>query len=113
MSLEHLVAFNLALFAALISPGPALLATLQTALGSGRAAGIIFGAGLGFMAALWMLLGLLGLGVVFDLFPWAYSVAKIVGAAYLIYLAVNMWRSAGEPVHQAARYKQRFSEMAC
>ena len=55
------------------------------------------GAGLGLMAAIWAMMALLGFGVVFELFPFLYVRAKIVGAAYLLYIAYRMWRSAGVP----------------
>jgi threonine/homoserine/homoserine lactone efflux protein len=40
MTIEHLIAFNIALFAAIASPGPALLVAIQTTLSSGRTAGM-------------------------------------------------------------------------
>ena len=45
MTLELFVAFNIALIAALASPGPALLVAIQTTLSRGRAAGIANGCG--------------------------------------------------------------------
>jgi threonine/homoserine/homoserine lactone efflux protein len=94
MTIEHLIAFNIALFAAIASPGPALLVAIQTTLSAGRWAGIAIGCGLGLMAAIWTMLALLGLEAVFQVVPWAYAVAKFVGAIYLIYIAWGMWRGA-------------------
>ena len=74
-----------------------MLMATQTSLSAGRTAGIAVGAGLGLMAAIWTMMALLGFGVVFDLFPFLYVGAKIVGAAYLIYIAYRMWLSAGVP----------------
>jgi threonine/homoserine/homoserine lactone efflux protein len=87
MSTEHLVAFNIALMVALASPGPALLMAMQATLRPGRAAGIATGCGLGLMAAIWTLVALLGLEMVFRVFPWAYAVVKIIGALYLLHIA--------------------------
>ncbi len=98
MSIEHLLAFNVALFAAIASPGPALLVAIQTSLSSGRAAGVAIGCGLGLMASIWTLMALLGLEAVFRLFPWAYAVAKIAGAIYLLYIAWQMWRGAKKEI---------------
>ena len=53
MELTHIIAFNLALLAAMASPGPALLLAIRNTLASGRSAGIATGMGLGLMAALW------------------------------------------------------------
>ena len=43
-------------------------------------------------------MALVGFGVVFELFPFLYVGAKAAGAAYLLYIAYRMWRSAGVPV---------------
>jgi threonine/homoserine/homoserine lactone efflux protein len=99
MSFEHLVAFNVALIAAILSPGPALLVAVRTSLSAGRRAGIAIGAGLGLMAATWTLMALLGLDVLFELFPWAYALTKSVGAIYLLYVAYRMWKDARREVH--------------
>ncbi|SLN20759.1 Leucine efflux protein [Roseovarius albus] len=110
MTIEHLIAFNLALFAALASPGPALLVSIKTTLTTGRNAGMAIGCGLGLMAALWTLTALLGLEVVFELFPWAYVIVKTAGAIYLIYIACSMWKHArdqAESIEQPARHAFR------
>ena len=98
MTIEHLIAFNIALFAAIASPGPALLIAIRTALSAGRRAGIAIGFGLGLMAATWTLMALLGLETVFRLFPWAYTIAKLIGALYLIYIAWTMWMGARDAI---------------
>jgi threonine/homoserine/homoserine lactone efflux protein len=103
MELAHILAFNITLLAAIVSPGPALLIAIKTSLSSGRKAGIIIGVGLGLAASLWTLAALLGLEVIFLAFPWAYTAVKLAGAAYLIYIAYNLWTSAGEPVENHVR----------
>ncbi|MGI9350131.1 MAG: LysE family translocator [Rhizobiaceae bacterium] len=103
MTIELILAFNLALLAALVSPGPALLMAIRTNLVKGRSAGIRFGAGVGLMASVWTMMALLGLDSVFALFPWAYVFMKIVGAMYLLYLAWNTWRKACKPLDYSAR----------
>ena len=99
MSWEQLVAFNIALLVAIASPGPALLMATHTSVSRGRAAGVAAGVGLGLMAATWTLMALLGLAVVFELFPTVYIGAKIAGGAYLLYLAYKMWRNALAPIN--------------
>lgn len=100
MTLEHALAFNLVLLAAIATPGPALLVALQTSLARGTRAGVAVGCGLGLMAATWTGAALIGLEAVFRIFPWAYAAAKILGALYLLYIAVRMWLSARQPVEQ-------------
>ncbi|SCZ53756.1 Threonine/homoserine/homoserine lactone efflux protein [Epibacterium ulvae] len=103
MELTHILAFNLALFAAMISPGPAFLVVVQNTLSSGRRAGSATGFGLACVAALWTTAALLGLDVVFTLFPWAYVVVKTIGALYLLYVAYATWQSACKPVVDHAK----------
>ncbi|AVO39262.1 LysE family translocator [Pukyongiella litopenaei] len=98
MDPAQLVAFNAVLLAAMASPGPALLLALRTSLVQGPRAGIATGAGLALIAAAWTGAGLLGLDIVFALFPWAYAAIKTAGALYLIWLAVSMWRNARNPL---------------
>ena len=98
MTHAQLLAFNVALLVAIASPGPALLVAIRTNLNGGRTAGIAVGAGLGLMAAIWTLMALLGLGVVFELFPAVYATTRIAGAAYLLYLAYRIWKDASAPV---------------
>ncbi|MDM8165544.1 LysE family translocator [Roseovarius sp.] len=107
MDPAHLIAFNLTLLAALASPGPAMLMALRTTLVEGRTAGILTGLGLGTVAAAWTGAALLGLDVIFTLFPWAYMSLKIIGAAYLIYLAVSIWREAKTPLDSAQAPRRR------
>ncbi|MEL6647782.1 MAG: LysE family translocator [Pseudomonadota bacterium] len=101
MELAHLIAFNLALLAAIASPGPSLLYLTKTTLAHGRAAGVAAGAGLATMAAIWTLAALLGLDGLFTLFPWAYAALKMLGAAYLIWIAIQTWRHAKTPLTQS------------
>ena len=98
MDWTHLLAFNATLLAALASPGPAMLIALQATLTGGRSQGIRTGLGLAIMASVWTGMALLGLDAIFALFPWAYVSAKVVGALYLIWLAVKMWRTARAPL---------------
>jgi len=101
MEITHLIAINLALFAAIASPGPALVVAIRTTLSAGRRAGIAVGLGLGLVASLWTLAALLGLEAVFSLFPWAYALVKTIGSLYLIYVAYNMWAHAHAPIGRA------------
>ncbi|MCH2066913.1 LysE family translocator [Shimia sp.] len=98
MDLTHILTFNLALAAAIASPGPAFLISVKTTLTAGRRAGLAVGAGLGLMAALWTLAALMGLEVIFTAFPWAYLAVKTIGALYLMYIAYGMWKGARDPL---------------
>lgn len=98
MEVAHFFAFNLALLAALISPGPAMLVCIRASLRGGFREGALTGTGLAIAASLWTLAALFGLDVVFTLFPWTYAALKTAGAAYLIYIAWTTWRHATDPL---------------
>ncbi len=102
MTTAQLIAFNLTLLAAMAAPGPALLYALRQSVAGGFWAGVATGAGLGLMAALWTGAALLGLNAVFALVPWAYIALKTAGALYLIWIAIQLWRSANQPVSDSA-----------
>ncbi|WP_299612302.1 LysE family transporter [uncultured Tateyamaria sp.] len=101
LTLAELVAFNGVLLAALLSPGAAMLFITKATVTGGRVAGIATGLGLGTAAAMWTLAALLGLEVVFNIFPWTYTALKIGGAIYLIWIAVQTWRHARAPLGDA------------
>jgi threonine/homoserine/homoserine lactone efflux protein len=102
MTSTHLIAFNMALLAAIASPGPAFLVAVHTTVTDGTRSGIIVGLGLGLKAAMWTLLALLGLESIFLLMPWVYMTAKICGALFLCYIAFLTWRHATSPSHYNA-----------
>ena len=103
MTIEQLLGFNLALFVAIASPGPAFLVAIQTTVSAGRRSGVAIGCGLAITAAMWTLMALLGLEVVFTIFPWAYAAMKTLGAIYLIYIAWNMWQGARDEVQTSVK----------
>ncbi|MFN3209782.1 MAG: LysE family translocator [Roseovarius sp.] len=79
------------------SPGPATLAVAGTAMARGRRAGIAMALGLALGLAVWGILAGLGLGLLIGRFAPALVALKIVGAAYLFYLAAVSARSAMRP----------------
>lgn len=107
MTASQLIAFNLTLLAGLMSPGPALLMLVRTSVIAGRTAGILTGCGLATMAALATLIALFGLGAVFRLVPDLYLVAKVAGAAYLVVIAVRIFRHARDEVEAKAEAVRR------
>ena len=107
MTVETFIAFNLALLAALASPGPAFVMMTKTVITRGLLSGIKFGAGLGFMAATWTTAALMGLETIFKLFPWTYITIKTAGGAYLLYIAYNTFKNAHKPITEDAPTMRR------
>ncbi len=94
--------FALAALLAVASPGPAFIAISHTALNRSRAEALAFALGLACIAAFWCALALFGLTAIFVLVPWLYGTMKLAGGAYLIWLAVKIWRGASAPLPATA-----------
>jgi threonine/homoserine/homoserine lactone efflux protein len=94
MSLDLWFAFLLAAGIVLIIPGPTITLVLSYALGRGRSHAwwIVAGVALGDLTA--MTLSMVGLGALLAASSAAFTVLKWIGAAYLIYLGVKLWRAA-------------------
>ena len=103
VNLEIWVAFVLAATIVLVMPGPTILLVISQAIAHGRKAVIplVAGVTLGDFTA--MTLSLLGLGAVLAASSALFSGLKWIGAVYLIYLGIKLWRSNPE------RHDIRFS----
>ena len=98
MTSESLLAFNALLIAAILSPGPAFLVALRMSLARGRRAGMMTGLGLAMIATMWTGAALMGIDALFRLFPVVSTLARLLGGAYLLWIAWKLWRGAAEPV---------------
>ena len=97
-----------------LSPGPGVLMTLTNALRYGLRGTIGGILGIAFGALLVAGISATTLGAVLAASALAFTVLKLAGAAYLIYLGARLWRSppvpvASEQAHQAS-FKRRFLE---
>lgn len=95
----HLLgAFALASIALLVIPGPTVIMVVSQALGHGPrvVTATVFGVGLGDLAA--AVLSLVGVGAVLAASATAFTVLKWLGAAYLVWLGIKMWRSAASTI---------------
>ncbi|MGO4909675.1 LysE family translocator [Pseudorhodobacter sp. W20_MBD10_FR17] len=108
MTPEPFLALIAVLTPAILSPGPAIIAATQMALAQGREKALPYGLGLAFGASLWCLFALLGLAVIFKLYPPLFIAAKFGGGVYLLYMAWGLWRAARSPLPPAA--KRRFGD---
>ena len=81
-----------------ISPGPSFVMVLRTSIALSRSDGLAAAIGMGLGGAVFGTAALLGLTALFAQVEWLYMVLKLAGGAYLIYLAIRIWRGAREPV---------------
>ncbi len=93
MSIEHWLAFVAASSILLAIPGPTILLVISYALGHGRkvASATVAGVALGDFTA--MTASMLGLGALLATSAAVFTVLKWVGAAYLIWLGIKLWRA--------------------
>jgi len=98
MSLEIWIAFALATTALLAVPGPTVLIVVSYALNGGRTTGwaTVPGVTLGDFTA--MTVSLLGAGAVLAASATLFTILKLAGGAYLIWLGVQLWRAKPNPV---------------
>ncbi len=98
MTLTAFLAFaGLVIFAA-ISPGPAVLMSARTGLTEGFRTGVMLALGIASGAVVWALAAMFGLNIVFAAAPSLLWALKLGGAAYLIWMAWNLWRDARTPL---------------
>lgn len=93
MPFDHWLAFAAASGILLAIPGPTVLLVISYALGHGRrsALGTVAGVALGDFTA--MTTSMLGLGALLAASAEIFTILKWIGAAYLIYLGVKLWRA--------------------
>ena len=93
MSTEHWLAFAAASAILLAIPGPTVLLVISYALGHQRktAFATVAGVALGDFTA--MTASMLGLGALLAASAGIFTVLKWVGAAYLVYLGIKLWRA--------------------
>lgn len=96
----------------LVIPGPDVLLVSQTALARTRRAALLAGLGVVLGIACWAALALLGIGLLFQAFPWIHGAVKVAGGAYLLWMGVNLWRSSARPDAQAAPIQAPLSDLA-
>ncbi len=95
MTIEHWLAFTAASAILVLIPGPTVLLVVSYALGQGwrTAFPMAVGVALGDFTA--MTLSMLGLGALLAASATVFTVLKWIGAAYLIWLGVKLWRAGG------------------
>ncbi|TCC45425.1 LysE family translocator [Kribbella pittospori] len=91
-----LVAFVVTTAVAMIVPGPDMLFILGCGIRGGARAGLLATCGVATSETIHVALAAAGLTALFVAVPTAFTVVRIVGAAYLIYLGVQAIRGRGK-----------------
>lgn len=89
---QLLAAFVVTTFIAMITPGPDMLFVLGCGARGGPRAGLLATAGVATSEVVHIAVAAAGLAALFAAVPTAFTVVRIIGAAYLIYLGVQIIR---------------------
>ena len=104
--IELLLTFTVAALLMSLSPGPSNLYVMARSIGQGTKAGVVAAIGLALGAMVHVIATTLGVAAIFEYSPLAYTVLKLAGAAYLIYLGIRYLTTrpeiadAAAPVHR-------------
>ncbi len=79
-----------------LTPGADMMFTLATGISSGPRAGLAAAMGISAGVLVHVSMAALGLAVLLLTYPAAYSVIKYLGAAYLVFLAIQSWRAGDD-----------------
>jgi threonine/homoserine/homoserine lactone efflux protein len=99
MTIESSLTFLLAIFIFGITPGPGVFAILSRALLSGASACFSLALGMVISDIIYLVLACYGLAALAEHWSEAFTVVRIAGAGYLIYLGVKMWRATRQQNH--------------
>ena len=92
-SFEAIILFTTAAVAITLCPGPSMAYVMSRSIGQGRSAGCFSALGLATGLLLHTIAASMGLSVVFVCSPLIYIIVKYLGAAYLLYLGMQMFLS--------------------
>jgi threonine/homoserine/homoserine lactone efflux protein len=96
MTLESYLAFSAAAAALAFVPGPTVTVIIANSLRYGVRAGLgnVLGTQAGFLV--WLVIAALGLGAAIEVMGIWFDALRYAGAAYLVWLAIKLFRSRGD-----------------
>jgi homoserine/homoserine lactone efflux protein len=98
MTLATWITFFLACWAISLSPGPGAIAAMSAGLNHGFRRGyfMVFGLILGICTLVGIVVA--GLGAIIAASNTAFTVLKLLGAAYLVWIGISQWRASDRPL---------------
>ncbi|MBB4576730.1 LysE family translocator [Rhizobium lentis] len=100
-----------ALVVGAMSPGPSFVIVSRIAISRSRLDGLAAALGMGAGGVVFAVLALAGLTALLSQFEWLYILLKVAGGAYLVYIAVNIWKGAGRPLEVSDAVRGRCAPM--
>ena len=109
MTLESYLAFAAAAAALAFVPGPTVTVIIANSLRFGSRAGLMNVAGTQAGFIIWLAIAALGLGAAIEFMGVWFDLLRYAGAAYLVWLAVKLFRSNGDLALAVDRARPRGS----
>ena len=106
LPLPDLSTFTIFLAAALViavAPGPGIFYVAARSLAGGRGVGLASSFGTGIGGLVHVAAGALGVSAILLASAEAFTALKLIGAAYLVYLGISLWRSGASVLPQRPR----------
>lgn len=112
MTIETWLAYVLVTTVLMITPGPTIMLVVGYGISGGRGAAlrVVPGVVLGDIVALTV--SLAGIGAIVAASAALFTVLKLLGAAYLVYLGLRMWRAPEEAVQTSMECETRSGRTA-
>ena len=102
--MENLIAlltFGALYLAAKASPGPIFLVLSNYSMAGLKRSAIMIAIGITTGSLAWAILSMAGISAILAKMPWLYLALKAVGAVYLIYLGLSLWRTPKKNLPQS------------
>ncbi|MPZ82889.1 MAG: LysE family translocator [Actinophytocola sp.] len=94
MDLSTVIAFAVACVVISVVPGPDMMFIVANGIARGRPAGVVAAVGMSTGIAVHTVAAALGLGMLLQAAPVALEAVRVVGAVFLVYLAITTLRAA-------------------
>jgi len=104
-SVETLAVFSIAALIVIVSPGPSNLYVMARSVTQGVRGGVVASTGLAAGAFVHVIGAAAGLSIIFQYSPVAYTVLKIVGAVYLVWLGITQIMSSHDPTPETRNFR--------
>lgn len=99
MGFEGLTSFLVTVLVLELTPGPNMAWLALLTATAGRRAGLAAVAGITLGLVAQAVLAALGVAALLRVWPMLFQVLQVAGVTYLLYLALESWRDAGNPAH--------------
>lgn len=97
MTILNILAFSGAMFLLAVTPGPGVFATTARALTKGFPHAALLAAGIVAGDLLFLVMAIYGLSSIAELLGGFFTVVRICGGCYLLWLGLQMWRAKPTP----------------